>query len=285
MSTIRQVILNARDRGEKAMGLFITSGFPNPNDTLPILEAVDQAGADFIELGMPFSDPLAEGLPVQRSSERALRQGSTLKKTLEIARQFRARSNSPLLLMGYINPIFHFGVSNFCEAARSSGVDGLILPDLPPEESALLEDDARKVGLDLVYLIAPNTSNERIRQIDEKASGFVYAVSITGLTGTGIGKMQSVETYLERARQCVVHNPLLVGFGIKSHEEALRLCRHTDGFLVGSALIDFIEKLWDDDTYSMENRLEEVRTFVHKLKYGESTASAGAAGVSLHSKR
>lgn len=277
MSRIHRTIEACRARGEKAMGLFLTNGFPDPQSTLPLLEAIDDGGADFIELGMPFSDPLAEGLPIQRASARALRHGVTMDDAFRTAEAFRRGRDTPLLLMGYVNPLLRYGVGNFCRAARSSGVDGLILPDLPPEESALIEDEARAAGLDLVFLIAPNTPDARVRVVDERAGAFVYAVSVTGLTGTALGAVDAVEAYLQRARRLVTRNPLLVGFGIRSHEDALRLSRHTDGFIVGSALITLVERLWDDAEGRPEERLAAVRRFVHALKYGDA-APAGAGG-------
>lgn len=276
MSRLQPTFDALRQRGEKAMGLFLTTGFPHPDATLSILRAIDEAGADFIELGMPFSDPLAEGIPIQRSSERALRHGVTMDDAFRTVAAFRAHSDTPVLLMGYINPVHRYGVSNFCEAARSCGVDGLILPDLPPEESHLVAQTAHDAGLDLVYLIAPNTTDERIQTIDAQSTGFVYAVSITGLTGTGLGAVDAVSAYLQRARRLVQRNPLLVGFGIKTHQDAMRLSEHTDGFIVGSALIQQVEKLWDDGTLSETERLAAVRQFVHELKHG-TTAPQPAA--------
>ena len=255
-----------RETNEKAMGLFLTNGFPNPDATLPILHAIDRAGADFIELGMPFSDPLAEGLPIQRSSERALSHGVTLDDAFETAAGFRAESDTPLLLMGYINPVLKYGAERFCQKAAAAGVDGLILPDLPPQESTLIRDAAKTHGLDLVFLIAPNSSDERIRQVDREASGFVYAVSVTGLTGSTLGG--GVDAYLERARTLVDTNPLCVGFGIKTHEDAMALTPHTDGFIVGSALINHCADLWDDPSHTDAERLEAVEQFAHRLKHG-----------------
>ena len=270
MSRLTDTLGTLKDRGEKAMGLFLTNGFPTPADTGPILEALDDGGADFIELGMPFSDPLAEGLPIQRSSARALGHGVRMEDAFRAAEQFRARSETPLLLMGYINPILRYGVSNFCRAARSSGVDGLILPDLPPEESTLVAGPAQEAGLDMVYLIAPNTPDDRVAEIDALASGFVYAVSITGITGSGLSnRLDAVASYLQRTQRLVQHNPILVGFGIKTHADATRLSRHTDGFIVGSALIPLIERLWDDEALSSDERLAQVRHFAQALKYGE----------------
>lgn len=278
MSRIQQHLQAIAARGEKAMGIFFTNGFPDPQSTLPLLHAIDESGADFIELGMPFSDPLAEGLPIQRSSARALSHGVRLADALRTAEAFRSKSDTPLLLMGYLNPILRFGVRDFFRAARTSGVDGLILPDLPPEESDLVEAAAEESGLPLVFLIAPNTSDERVEAIDAKTQAFVYAVSITGLTGTGLGAVDAVEAYLQRARRLVRRNPLLVGFGIQSHADAARLSRHTDGFIVGSALITLAERLWDDPGLSPAERLDAVRRFVASLKFGDTVPARPTGG-------
>ena len=274
MARIHTALSALKARNEKAMGLFLTSGFPDPDSTLPLLHAIDEAGADFIELGMPFSDPLAEGLPIQRSSTRALSHGVTMDDAFRTASSFRENSETPLLLMGYINPVLRYGVDRFCQQAGEAGVDGLILPDLPVEENAMIEKEAEKQGLSLVYLIAPNTPDERIAQIDQLASAFVYAVSVTGLTGSSLDAMDAVTSYLQRARRLVQNNPLMVGFGISSHEDAVRLSQSTDGFIVGSALIRQVEALWDDDALDRETRLERVRRFVHNLKHGESETAS-----------
>jgi len=274
MSRLDDRFQTLRDRGEKAMGLFLTNGFPNPDATLPILQTIDDAGVDFIELGMPFSDPLAEGLPIQRSSERALSHGVTMDDAFDTAAAFRSESETPLLMMGYVNPVHKYGADRFCRKAAEAGVDGLILPDLPPEESGLITSAAETHGLDLVFLIAPNTTDDRIRRIDELASGFVYAVSVTGLTGSSLSG--DVDAYLQRARALVSSNALLVGFGIKSHEDASQLSAHTDGFIVGSALINRCAELWDDPSVSDTDRLDAVRAFAHSLKYGTKSASASA---------
>ncbi|MFT5517431.1 MAG: tryptophan synthase alpha chain [Rhodothermales bacterium] len=261
---IRQTVA----RGEKAMGIFVTSGFPDPSVTVEVLRAIDAGGADFIELGMPFSDPLAEGLPIQRSSERALAAGASMKTTLQAARDFRSSSTTPLLLMGYLNPVIRYGVSNFFEAAASSGVDGIILPDLPPSERELVSGAAKASGIDVVHLVAPNTSDARIRLVDDVSSGFVYAVSVTGLTGTGHGGTEAVNVYLKKARSLVTRNPLLVGFGIATHEDAMRLSAHTDGFIVGSAVIKLVDTLYGDDRLSTKDRHTRIADFVRGLKFG-----------------
>jgi tryptophan synthase alpha chain len=219
------------------MGLFLTNGFPEPAATLPILRALDEAGADFIELGMPFSDPLAEGLPIQQASERALAHGVTMPDAFRTAEAFRRGSETPLLLMGYVNPVLRYGVGAFCRDAAAAGVDGLILPDLPPEEADLVRAEADAAGLGLVFLVAPNTSEERVRGL-------------------------------------VDNNPLCVGFGIRDHADARRLSQHTDGFIVGSALIRRAEQLWDDGALSPAERLARLRRWTSELKYGPTVTQA-----------
>ena len=266
--SLRTAIAAAASNNRKAMGLFLTSGFPTPDQTLPLLRAYDRGGADFVELGMPFSDPLAEGLPIQRSSAAALRHGIRMNDTLQTAEAFCRQSDTPLLLMGYINPILRYGITEFCRDAQDAGVAGLIIPDLPPDENTALRDEAEKQDLSLVFLIAPNTREARIRTIDEAATGFVYAVSVTGLTGSGLGEADATQTYLKEARRLVEKNPLLVGFGIRSHEDAMRLSAHTDGFIVGSACIEKIGSLWSNDSLTDDARYRQVEKFCAALKNG-----------------
>ena len=273
-SAIRKTLSAVKSRGEKAMGIFLTNGFPALEATLPLLNTIDEAGADFIELGMPFSDPLAEGLPIQHSSEIALGNGVTMRDAFNVSEAFRKKSETPLLLMGYINPVYRYGISNFCRDAHSSGVNGLILPDLPPEESDMIREAAHQHNLDLVFLIAPNTPDDRIRETDALATAFVYAVSMTGLTGTTINSKDAASEYLERAQQLVKQNPLLVGFGIKAYEDAMKLSHHTDGFIVGSAVIKAVEALWENEQLSLGNKLANVRRLVSSLKYGEQASVA-----------
>lgn len=271
MSRLDTMFERLHQRDEKAMGLFLTDGFPNPEATVPLLHALDAGGVDFLELGMPFSDPLAEGRPIQKASARALSHGVTIKNTLARAKQFREESDTPLLLMGYVNPVLSYGIDDFCRDAATAGVDGLILPDLPPEESEHLSEAAGTHGLDLVFLIAPNSSDDRIRTVDQFATGFVYAVSVTGLTGSDLSEDASIDQYLQRARTLLQDNPLLVGFGIKTHADAMRLSRHTDGFIVGSALINHVEALWEESSHSKKERLKAVEQFAHHLKSGAPT--------------
>ncbi len=265
MPSIKETLETNRSAGQTSMGIFVTCGFPTTADTVPLLQAIDRAGADFIELGMPFSDPLAEGGPIQYSSEIALRNGVSLRTVLDAASRFTQTSDTPLLLMGYFNPILQYGISNFCRDAQSAGVAGLIVPDLPPDEADDLFTTARDHGLEMVLLVAPNTSDERMTMIDRQTTGFVYAVSVTGVTGSDLSSVSRVNDYLKRARAQVTRNPLLVGFGIRSADDAARLLSHTDGFIVGSALITRIRELWasGEDT---KRRLDSVESFVGSLR-------------------
>ena len=254
--------------GQKALGVFVTSGFPTPSDTFDMLKAIDQGGADFIELGMPFSDPLAEGLPIQHSSQVALQAGITMRQTLATAAQFSAQSNTPLVLMGYANPIVKYGVSNFFADARSSGVQGVILPDVLPETDSVFFKAAAQNGVDLINLIAPTTGVERMKMIDSISTGFVYAVTVTGVTGSELGSKKPIQDYLKLAASVLQKNPLLVGFGIRTHADVVEMTEHTDGAIVGSALVAVIDSLWENESLSSNDRLEGIKTFVHELKYG-----------------
>ncbi len=247
------------------MGIFVTCGFPTIADTVPLMHAIDRGGADFIELGMPFSDPLAEGKPIQHASEVALANGVNLSTALAAVRLFRETSDTPVLLMGYVNPILRYGEAQFCEEASAAGVDGLILPDLPPDESAIVAGSAAKHGLAMVYLVAPNTPPERIRRIGDLATGFVYAVSFTGLTGAPLDTSGSVQKYLNETR-ALIRQPLLVGFGIANAEDARKMTRHTDGFIVGSALVRRIDALWSNDSVESKARTEQVESFIRSLR-------------------
>ncbi len=265
MNRLTDCLSQLRSRKHKAMGIFVTCGFPTIDDTVPLMHAIDRGGADFIELGMPFSDPLAEGKPIQHSSEVALANGVNLSTAFAAVRSFRDTSETPVLLMGYVNPILKYGEVRFCREAAAVGVDGLILPDLPPEEAAGLAKAADEHGLSMVYLIAPNTPPERVRKVGEMATGFVYAVSFTGLTGAQLDTSGAVQEYLEQAR-AMTQQPLLVGFGIGNAEDAGKMTRHTDGFIVGSALVGAIDAVWSNDLIDSGARTGHVESFVRGLR-------------------
>lgn len=256
-----------KDKGsEKIMSLFITAGYPDLQSTVDLVLGFEKNGADMIELGVPFSDPLADGPTIQYSSEVAISNGISIDKILDMVIAIRKESDIPIILMGYMNPILRYGISKFCIKAASVGVDGLILPDIPFEESGMIEKEATENNLPIIYLVAPNTSDERMQLADQKSDGFVYCVSVTGVTGARDGNevSDSVSKFIERVRVNVTKNPVLVGFGIKSHQDAESIASNTDGFIVGSALIDNIRK-----SYPNENWKKDVFSFVHSLKFGK----------------
>jgi tryptophan synthase alpha chain len=271
MSRLKAHLESIAAAGEKALGMFITSGFPDLDATPDLLRAIDAGGADFIELGMPFSDPLAEGIPIQRSSERALAAGVTMRQTLEYAADFTASSDTPLLLMGYGNPVMRYGIDRFFEEARTAGVQGVILPDVLPAPDSPFFCAAAAHGVDTVCLVSPTTPQERVTYIDELSSGFVYAVSVTGVTGADKGDAKPIQDYLRRIRPAVSRNALLVGFGIRSAEDVASMVAETDGAIVGSALVNLVAACWDDSDLSHAQRLERVEAFVRELKSGTSS--------------
>jgi tryptophan synthase alpha chain len=230
-----------RERNEKALVLFLTAGYPQLDSTVPLSLELAQAGADIIELGMPFSDPLADGPVIQASSQQAIKNGITLEHILGQVKEIREHSDIPLVLMGYLNPILHYGEEKFFADARKAGVDGIILPEVPLEESDRFLSFNRKYNLADILFIGPATSDERIRNIDKISSGFLYCVSTTGVTGrSNIG---NIESYVKRVKRHAKKNPVLVGFGIKTPEDAQRIAQHADGVIVGSALIQKITQV------------------------------------------
>jgi tryptophan synthase alpha chain len=245
----------AQDHGRAALMPYFTLGYPDRLTSLAILEAVAASGADLIELGVPFSDPLADGPTIQHSTQVALERGMTVAGCLELAAELRQRGvHQPLLLMGYVNPILAFGVERYAAQAAQAGVDGLIIPDLPLEEAenpALTPGEAgapmlggvegacRTFGLALVYLLSPASPPQRVQQVAQHTSGFLYLVSLTGVTGARRELPTGLEDFVARTR-AVAHTPLAVGFGISSPQQAGMVGRLADGVIVGSALVDTV---------------------------------------------
>lgn len=227
-----------KGEGRSALVAFITAGDPTMEQSGALLNALPGAGADLIELGMPFSDPMADGPAIQASSLRALKAGMTLQKTLGLAANFRIKDQTtPLILMGYCNPIFTYGAERFAQAAAAAGVDGLIIVDLPPEEEDELKPFADKAGLALIRLVAPTTDDQRLAKVLAGTSGFVYFISITGVTGTREFDIGELKPHLERVRRAT-HLPIAVGFGIKTPERAAEVARLADAVVVGSAIVE-----------------------------------------------
>ncbi len=216
---------------------FITAGYPDLGSTVPLVLAAEAAGAHMIEIGMPFSDPLADGPVIQETSQVALDNGVTIPWILETVKQVRRQSSRiPIVLMGYINPLLHMGLETFLTAAQKAGVDGLIIPDLPPNEGASFFEQARAKGISTIYLVAPNTPSERIHELGEQGQDLLYAVSILGVTGSLAPARQSLDRYLDRVRAST-NIPFVVGFGMSSPDDVRRASARADGVVVGSALL------------------------------------------------
>jgi tryptophan synthase alpha chain len=222
---------------------YLTVGFPEKHDTLELIPALEAAGADMFELGVPFSDPLADGATVQRASQRALANGVHLPFCVETVRELRVRGvRAPLLLMGYFNPFFRYGLERLCHDAAAAGADGLIVPDLPPAEAHELHAASKAAGLDLIFFVAPTSPDERIAQAGRLGSGFLYCVSLAGVTGARSQMSSDLESFLARVRR-LADLPLVVGFGISTPEHVARVAQIARGAIVGSALINMIEEL------------------------------------------
>jgi tryptophan synthase alpha chain len=245
MSRIEGVFSALHERGKTALIPFVTAGDPNPEATVPLLHAMVDAGADLIELGIPFSDPMADGPVIQRASERALKHGVSLSDCLEMVSQFRQRDQqTPIVFMGYLNPIEVMGYAAFAARAQAAGVDGILIVDAPPEASSELLAALRAQAIDPIYLLAPTSTAERIRMICNTASGFVYYVSIKGVTGASHLDVPAVAEKLDAIRR-VTNLPLGVGFGIKDAETAARVAEAANAVIVGSAIVERIERLQD----------------------------------------
>ena len=227
--------------GYKALIAYLTVGYPNLETTYEVASTLANNGCDIIELGIPFSDPLADGATIQKASYQALQQGITPQVCLEVARKLRQKIATPLVFMSYYNPILSFGLEAFCQASVKAGIDGLIIPDLPPEEGAELEASTKKLNLDLIYLLAPTSTEERISLVAKKSQGFIYLVSLTGVTGARQSLPPELEDFVKRVRQRT-HQPLCVGFGVSNPEQARRVAKIADGVIVGSRLIQLIDE-------------------------------------------
>jgi tryptophan synthase alpha chain len=240
MSRIAERFAALRARGERALIPFVTAGDPDLGTTEALVLALEEAGADLLELGVPFSDPIADGPTIQRASQRALAQGTSLRRVLELVKRLRSRTELPLLLMGYANPFLAMGERAFAAAAKEAGVDGVIVPDLPPEEGRGLYAACADAGVDAVLLAAPTTTPARLALLAEHTRGFLYFVSLTGVTGARASVAADLEERVRSARErCAL--PVCVGFGVSTPEHAAEVGRYADGVVVGGALVDRIE--------------------------------------------
>jgi tryptophan synthase alpha chain len=225
-----------REKGEKALIFYVTAGDPDLKTTETLIPALAAAGVDILEIGVPFSDPTADGPVIQASSRRALQGGATLANILDLIEKVRRISEIPILLFGYYNPIFIYGNETFARKAKAAGVDGILVVDLPPEESAELRTYTDPAGIDFISLIAPTSSDQRIRRITENAVGFLYYISITGVTGAARPEIEDIRRDVERIRK-LSSLPVVVGFGISTPQQAGEIARLADGVVIGSAVV------------------------------------------------
>jgi tryptophan synthase alpha chain len=260
MGRVEQRMQELRRRGEKALVPFVTAGDPDLAASEEIVVALEEAGADVVELGVPFSDPIADGPTIQRSSERALRRGTSLRRILELVKRLRTRTELPIVLMGYANPFYALGEDAFVRAAADAGVDGLIVADLPPEEGEQLFSRARDRGIDTILLAAPTTLPERLAMLAQRTRGFLYYVSLTGVTSARETLAAGIAEAVERVRS-LSEVPVCVGFGVSTAEHVRELARFADGVVVGSALIDRIER-----APSADAAVDAAARFVAELK-------------------
>jgi tryptophan synthase alpha chain len=255
MSRIAEVFARKK---ENVLNIYCTAGYPRPDSTLKVVKALQDNGADLVELGMPYSDPLADGPLIQQSSSIALQNGMTIKKLLEQLSGFRKEIHVPVILMGYMNPVLQYGFEKFCADAAATGVDGLILPDLPEYEfETVYGAIIKKYGLDFIFLVTPETSDVRVKKLDALSSGFLYAVSSSSTTGSD-KNMTEVKGYLQRLQSLGLKNPVLVGFGIRDKLSFEEACRYASGAIIGTAFIKALE-------YS-KNEENSVKQFLNTIR-------------------
>jgi tryptophan synthase alpha chain len=265
-----------KKEGRSAFVTFLMAGDPDPATSLEIIKALPRAGADIIEIGMPFTDPMADGPSIQAAGLRALKAGMTLKKTLEMVRAFRkGDATTPLVLMGYYNPIYIYGVDKFLADAKSDGVDGLIIVDLPPEEDAELCLPAMQAGLNFIRLATPTTDDKRLPAVLANTSGFVYYVSITGITGGASADSTAVGEAVARIKRHT-ELPVCVGFGIRTPQAACDIAQHADGAVVGSALVDALRLSLDAQGGATARTVAAVSDLVASLARGVRGAQQAA---------
>jgi tryptophan synthase alpha chain len=255
MNRIKQKL--KENSSKKLLSIYFTAGYPQPEDTVTILKELQSSGVDMVEIGLPFSDPLADGPVIQRSSEIALENGMTTTKLFDQLENIRETMDIPLLIMGYFNPILQYGVEKFCRKCSEIGIDGLIIPDLPLEEYQLhYKEIFQQYDLLPVFLITPQTSEERIKEIDEASEGFIYMVSTAAVTGGTGGFGDTQKEYFTRVSKMALKNPLIVGFGIKDHESFEQATAVTNGAIIGSA---FIKQLTNGGTSGISDFISFIR--------------------------
>lgn len=243
---------------DNLLSIYFTAGYPKLNTTLDIAEALEQAGVDFLEIGFPYSDPVADGPTIQHSSEKALENGMNLNQLFEELKDLRKRVSIPILLMGYVNPMVQYGIERFCKKAAEVGVDGVIVPDLPMYEyETLYSKYFTDNGLSNIFLVTPQTSEERIRKIDNLTNSFIYLLSSSSITGKNLQVSNAIEDYYKRIKAMQLKNPAVIGFGISNNETFTKACEYARGAIVGSAFVKFLAN---------ENYMEKIPEFVKGIR-------------------
>lgn len=256
MSRIKRLF--EEKKGKKLLSIYYTAGYPQLDDTLEIAKQLATSGADFLEIGFPYSDPIADGPTIQHSSEQALKNGMTVKLLFEQLKDLRLHTDIPVLLMGYVNPLLQYGVERFCQSCAEVGVDGIIVPDLPLYEyEASYQAVFAHYHLSNIFLITPQTSDERIRQIDELTTGFIYMVSSAATTGNQLDVSSYTESYFKRVQSLGLKNPLVIGFGIRNRGQFDRALEYADAAIIGS---EFVKLLGSG------NYLERIPAFIAEIK-------------------
>ena len=247
------------EKKNNILSIYYTAGYPEIGATLKIAQALEKAGADFLEIGFPYSDPLADGPVIQHSSQVAIENGMTLKLLFQQLKDLRQQVNIPVLLMGYVNPMLQYGVANFCREAAEAGVDGVIVPDLPLYEyEELYKDEFIKNGLSNIFLVTPQTTEERIRKIDELSNGFIYLLSSSSTTGKDLDQSDEISKYYERVKAMNLNNPLIIGFGISDKRSFDRANSYVNGAIMGTA---FVKTIGNKEDY-----LSHIPEFIGKIK-------------------
>ncbi|MDB5144455.1 MAG: tryptophan synthase subunit alpha [Mucilaginibacter sp.] len=242
------------------LSIYFTAGYPELNTTVAIAEALEKAGVDFLEVGFPYSDPVADGPTIQHSSQKALENGMNLNQLFEELKDLRKRVSIPILLMGYFNPMVQYGIERFCKKAAEVGVDGVIVPDLPMYEyETLYSKYFTENGLSNIFLVTPQTSEERIRKIDTLSNSFIYLLSSSSITGKNLQVSNTIEDYYKRIKAMQLKNPAIIGFGISNNETFKKACEYARGAIVGSAFVKFL---------GTEDYLERIPKFVKSIKTG-----------------
>tara|TARA_B110000196_G_scaffold307170_1_gene306492 strand:+ start:180 stop:1013 length:834 start_codon:yes stop_codon:yes gene_type:complete len=265
LKRIKSKFEELKNSNKKGLITFVTAGDPNYDTSLEILKKLPDAGADIIEIGMPFTDPMADGPGIQASYLRALEAGQTLKKTIQLVKDFREfNSNVPIVLMGYYNPIYKYGAENFIKNIKEIGVDGIIVVDLPPEADRELCIPANEKGIDFIRLATPTSNEDRLPKIVNNASGFLYYVSVAGITGSKAPEISSIESKIKTIRN-FTDIPIAVGFGIKTPEQAVNIAKIADAVVVGSAIIDKINEAYKKDKNNIKLIADSAADLVKNL--------------------